>query len=284
MTTSVFLAVILAALLHAIWNAMVKGGTDKHATMLAVVLGHVPIAVLILPFVAPIDAAAIPWIIAGVGLHLGYQLFLIAGYRAGDLTLVYPLARGSAPIMVTAISVIFLGISFSLIELSGVLFITLGLVSLSLVRRGDGARNPKAVGLALCTGGFIAAYSLVDGIGARVATTALGFWTWAALGNAMALTLWTALARPRTFALFRSDRRLVILGVFGGTASFLAYGLVIWAFTQADIALVTALRETSIVFALLIGVGVLKERLNLVKVASTLLTLCGAIVLRGSKP
>lgn len=147
MTTSVFTAVILAALLHAIWNALVKAGTDKHATMLAVVLGHVPIALLILPFAPPIDVAALPWIISGVALHLGYQLFLIARYRAGDLTLVYPLARGSTPILVTAVSVIFLDISFSATELLGVLFITLGLVSLSLVRRGDGMRHPKAVGL-----------------------------------------------------------------------------------------------------------------------------------------
>lgn len=91
------------------------------------------------------------------------------------------------------------------------------------------------------------------------------------------------LVRPQTFALLISDRRFSVSGLIGGTASFVAYGLVIWAFTQAPIALVTALRETSIVFALLIGVGVLKERLSLVNVASTLLALCGAIILRASK-
>ncbi len=112
----------------------------------------------------------------GVALHLGYQLFFIAGYRAGDLTLVYPVARGSAPLVVTVASVGFLGISFTQFEFMGVALITLGLVSLALVRRASGAPNPQAVAMALCTGLFIAAYSLVDGIGAQVATTALGFW------------------------------------------------------------------------------------------------------------
>ncbi len=284
MSTSVFLAVLLAALLHAIWNSLVKGSADKHATMLAVALGHVPIAILSLPFAPSVDQAALPWIMGGVALHLGYQLFLIAGYRAGDLTLVYPIARGSAPVLVTAVSIAVLGISFSHLELVAVLFIVLGLVSLALVRRADGARNPRAVVMALCTGGFIAAYSLVDGIGARVAMSAFGFWGWAAIGNAIALAVWTAFVRPRALTVLRSERSVILSGLIGGTASFLAYGLVIWAFTQAPIALVTALRETSIVFALLIGVGVLKERLDLVKVISTLLTIAGAILLRVSKP
>lgn len=283
MTTSVFIAVLLAAFLHAAWNSVIKSSGDKHTTMLAVVLGHVPAAVLVLPFAPSIDLAAIPWILAGVGLHLGYQLFLIAGYRAGDLTLVYPIARGSAPLIVTAVSIGIMGVSFTRLELLGVALIALGLVSLALVRRADGARNLRAVLVALCTGVFIAAYSLVDGIGARVATTAIGFWSWAAIGNAIALTAWTAARRKRSLALLLSNRQLVLTGLAGGTASFVAYGLVIWSFTQAPIALVTALRETSIVFALLIGVGILKERLDLAKVASTLITLLGAIVLRASR-
>ena len=261
-----------------------KGSTDKHATMLAVVLGHLPIAMLILPFSPTIDMTAMPWIIGGVILHLGYQLSLIAGYRIGDLTLVYPIARGSAPLIFTAVSIGVWGVSFTTTELTGVLFIALGLASLALVRGADGSRNPRAVVMALVTGAFIAAYSLVDGIGARIATTAVGFWTWAAIGNAVAMLAWTALFRPRTFKILRADRSTIWFGLASGTASFVAYGLVIWAFTQAPIALVTALRETSIVFALFIGVLFLKERLNLAKVFSTFLTISGAILLRVSKP
>ncbi len=94
MSASVFFAVLLAALLHASWNALVKGSDDKHLSMAAVVIGHAPFALLALPFAAAPDAASLPWLLAGIALHLGYQLFLISAYRAGDLTQVYPLARG----------------------------------------------------------------------------------------------------------------------------------------------------------------------------------------------
>lgn len=284
MTASVFFAVLLAACLHAAWNSMIKGSADKHTSMLAVVIGHVPAALVVLPFAPPVHPDAIPWILGGVALHLGYQLFLIAGYRAGDLTLVYPIARGSAPLIVTAVSIGFLGISFTRFELTGVALIALGLASIALVRRANCTPNPRAVAMALCTGLFIAAYSLVDGIGARVATTALGFWGWAAVGNAIALVVWTMLRQPQSFLNLKSKPRTLLAGFVGGTASFIAYGLVIWAFTQAPIALVTALRETSIVFALLIGVGILKERLDLAKVVSTMLIVLGAILFRVSKP
>lgn len=284
MSLSVFLVVLLAACLHATWNSLVKGSADKYVTMLAVVLGHLPAALLALPFTPAIDPASLPWLIASVLLHLGYQLFLVAGYRIGDLTLVYPLARGSAPVFVTVISIGLLGISFTYTELSGVAFIVLGLISLCLVRRESGMRNTRAVVLALCTGAFIAAYSLVDGIGARLATTAPGYWSWAAIGNAIGFGLWTALTRPTAFTALTSNRSTICTGLLGGIASFLAYGIVIWAFTQAPIALVTALRETSIAFALVIGVIVLKERINLAKLIATMLTIGGAILLRVAKP
>ncbi len=262
---------------------MIKGSADKHTSMLSVVLGHVPIALMALLFAPPVDLAALPWIFGGVALHLAYQLFLIAGYRIGDLTLVYPIARGSAPLLVTAVSIAVMGVSFSLKELSGVFLIAVGLISLALVKHADEARNPKAVLTALCTGVLIAAYSLVDGIGARVATSALGFWSWAAIGNAVALTIWTAAVQRKSLVIWSSDPRVMLTGLAGGTASFAAYGIVIWAFTQAPIALVTALRETSIIFALIIGVGILKERLSLAKLLSTMITITGAFLLRVSK-
>ena len=280
MSTAVFLAVLLAALLHATWNAIVKVGADKHASMAAVVLGHVPIALAVLPFAPAPAAEALPWLFAGVALHLGYQLFLIAGYRAGDLTQVYPIARGSAPLIVAAVSVGALGVALGRAELLAVLLIALGVASLALVRRADGARNPRAAATALATGGFIAAYSLVDGTGARIAGTASGYWTWAALGNAASFTLWSALSRPGLLGRLARDRPTLLAGLAGGTASYLAYALVVWAFVHAPIALVSALRETSIVFALVIGTVWLKERLDLAKVASTAVTLSGAVLLR----
>ena len=284
MSPTVFLCVLLAALLHATWNALVKGGQDKHAAMAAVVVGHLPLALLTLPFAPLPDAAALPWLAAGIGLHLGYQLFLVAGYQAGDLTQVYPIARGSAPLIVTAVSVTLLGVAFTAGQLLAVAAIAIGILSIALVRRSDGTRNPRAVAMALGTGGFIAAYSLVDGIGAREAGTALGYWSWAAIGNAVLFSLWTAARRPALLPRLVRDPGLRRMGLIGGSASYLAYALVVWAFTQAPIALVTALRETSIVFALLIGVGVLGERLSLAKVVSTFVTIAGAVLLRFSRP
>lgn len=277
----VFIAVICAALLHATWNAVVKGGRDKHLGMTAIVLGHAPLAALALPFV-PIPAIqSWPWLAAGILLHLGYQFFLLASYRIGDLTQVYPIARGTAPLLVAAVSILFLGVELSPAELLAIAVIGIGIMSLSLVRQSDGLRNGRAAAMAFATGCFIASYSLVDGLGARQAGTAVGFYAWLSLINALIFALIMGLRRPGLLRRLPAEAKRAFL--FGGSASFVAYALVIWSFTQAPIALVTALRETSIVFALLIGVFFLKERLDLIKLASTAMTLSGAILLRFSR-
>ncbi len=278
MSFTVFLAVILAAMLHATWNALVKSGGDKHLNMLAVVVGHAPFAAAIFPFVPLPAAESWPYIAAGIVLHSGYQIFLLQSYRVGDLTQVYPIARGTAPLLVAAVSVLFLGVTLGAMELAGVAVIGAGIISLGLVRQRDGLRNRKAAVLAFVTGCFIAGYSLVDGLGARTAGTALGFYAWLTVGNGIVIAAYTACVRPQVFRGFPGNA--MKLFIVGGGASFAAYALVIWSFTHAPIALVTALRETSIVFALLIGVVFLKERLDLAKVASTLVTLLGAALLR----
>lgn len=282
MTTTVFLAVIGAAVLHATWNALVKGGSDKLVSLCAVMLGHIPFALVAILVAPPLEADALPYLAAGIGLHLGYQLFLLFSYSTGDLTQVYPIARGSAPLIVALVSITVLGVTLSGLELFAVLIIGIGIVSLALVRRADGLRNGKAALYALITGCFIAGYSLVDGLGARAGGTSLGYFGWLALGNAIALGAIVAVRAPQTYGkLWRNGQRLFW---FGGGASFIAYAIVTWAFTQAPIALVTALRETSIVFALLIGVVILKERLDLAKVLSTMTVLIGAALLRLVRP
>ncbi len=281
METIVFLAVIAAAILHASWNALLKGSADKYVSMCAVVFGHVPIALALLPFVAMPKPDSWPYIAVGVALHVGYQLFLLTSYRLGDLTQVYPIARGTAPLLVAAVSVLALGVQLSSAELIAIAAIGLGIISLSAVRQSDGTTNRNAALLAFVTGCFIAGYSLVDGLGARAAETALGFYTWLTFGNAAVFGAITFIARPG--AIRRIPTEAPLLFLFGGGASFAAYALVMWAFTQAPIALVTALRETSIIIALLIGVMFLKEKLSLGKVLSTFVTLAGAILLRFSR-
>ena len=278
MSPIVLAAVLFAAALHAIWNAIAKGGLDKREAIGAIALGHVPFALLSFSL-APVPAKeCLPYLGCGILLHLGYQFFLMHSYRLGDLTQVYPIARGSAPLIVALISVAFLGVHLSGIEILAITIIGAGIVSLGLVRRADGQRNPNAAMLAMTTGLFIASYSLIDGMGARVAGTALGFYAWLAIGNGIAMMLYLAIRSPKTlFAISRRGKRTFFIG---GGASFAAYALVTWAFTQAPVALVAAVRETSIIFALLIGVFFLKERLDLFKIASTMTTLLGAAILK----
>jgi drug/metabolite transporter (DMT)-like permease len=278
MTATVFIAVIGAAALHAAWNALVKGGADKLMSLTAVILGHLPFALVAIAVSPPLDQAALPYIAVGIVLHFGYQVFLLYAYSAGDLTQVYPIARGSAPLIVAVVSFSVLGVTLLLAEWIAVTVIGIGIISLALVRRADGLRNGRATMFALITGCFIAAYSLVDGTGARVAGTGVGYFGWLAVGNCAAFAIAVAIKSPQTYgALWRDGQKLFWIG---GGASFLAYAIVTWAFTQAPIPLVTALRETSIIFALLIGVVFLKEPLNLLKVLSTMTVLIGAALLR----
>jgi drug/metabolite transporter (DMT)-like permease len=248
--------------------------------MAAVVIGHAPLALPVTALAPAPDAAALPFLAASVALHLGYQIFLVAAYRIGDLTQVYPLARGAAPLIVALVSVGALGVVLSPSEILAIGAIGAGIMSLALVRRADGLRNPRAAGAALATGCFIAAYSLVDGWGARLSGSAIGYWAWAALGNAAVFGGWTMLVRRDLVRELARSRVLLRVGLIGGSASFVAYMLVIWAFTQAPIPLVTALRETSILFALAIGVTVLRERLDLTRAASAMMTLFGVVLLR----
>lgn len=278
METAVFLIVLVAALLHATWNAVVKGGADKHLGMTAVVIGHIPISIVAIIFVPLPGLASWPYFLAGIVLHIGYQLFLLNSYRIGDLTQVYPIARGTAPILVALVSVLVLGVTLSKSQLLPVFMIAIGIMSLSLVRQRDGLRNPRAAALAFVTGCFIAGYSLNDGLGARAAGTAVGFYAWLSLVNAVLFAGIMRVMKPGLLSRVTTEGRRAFL--FGGPASFAAYALVVWAFTQAPIALITALRETSIIAALLIGVFFLKERLDLAKVTSTVITLTGAILLR----
>ncbi len=281
MTDKVILVVLAAALLHAVWNALVKGSSDKTASMVAVVLGHVPFAIVALFFVESPVADSWMWLLFGILLHAGYQLFLVAAYRFGDLSQVYPIARGVAPLLVTLISILFLGVLLSNFQLAAIMLIAIGITSICLVRKSDGALNGNAVVLALITGCFIAGYSLVDGTGARLAESPLGYYSWLTIGNSIVIVLATHFMRRGILRdVFIHSKTAFLVG---GGASFVAYALVVWAFTQAPIALVTALRETSIVFALLIGVFHLKERLSLVKVFSTVITLGGAMMLRFSR-
>lgn len=278
MTLGVFAAVILAAFLHAAWNAIVRSGQDRTTSMAAVVLGQAVLGAMCLPFLPLPMVESWPWLAAGVGLHLGYQLFLIEAYKTGGLSEVYPLARGAAPLIVAGVSVVFLGTMVSPAEWTGIAFISCGLASLVIVGAGGVYKLPaRATVMALGASLFIAAYSIVDGMGARVSGSPVAFFGWLTLINACVFFALVPLRKPAEIRAVPAAWRVVLVG---GFASFAAYALVVWAFTQAPIATVAALRETSILFAIAIGVGVLGERLDCKRIAASMLTLAGAALLR----
>lgn len=280
MNYNVFLAVLLAALMHACWNGLIKHSSDKLLAMTGMILGHAPLAVVALFLAPPLDFACWPYLLAGAALHLGYQLFLLNAYRLGDLSQVYPIARGIAPLIAMTISTTVLGIALLPLEIAAIVVIVTGIMSLAFVRRADGLINGKAVAAAIGTGCFIAGYSLVDGLGARLGQSPVAFYGWLSTLNAAVWIVLSQIFRRGVIVRLATEGRSVTL--LAGSLSFLAYTIVVWAFTQAPIAMVMALRETSIVFALLIGVFVLKERLDLAKVVSTFVTLAGAVLLRTS--
>jgi len=281
MSLTVTAVVLLAALLHASWNFLVKKADDKMLSMSAVVIGHLPFAFIALLFVPLPSWEAWPYIVASGVLHTGYQWFLLNSYRLGDLSQVYPLARGVAPMLVTLVSVVFLGVVLSIAELWAVALIGGGIISLALLKQVSGVFNHKAGLLALTTGGFIAGYSLVDGLGARVAVSPVGYYAVGSTLNAAIWLIYMRVKRPGLLKqLFTVEWKLTMQG---GGASFVAYSMVVWGFTLAPIALVTALRETSIIFAMLLGVLVLGEHLNRRKILAVVVILAGVLLLRMSQ-
>ena len=278
MPLNIFLAIILAAFLHAVWNAMVKNEDNKYLAVTAIVLGHVPVSVLIILLTPIPSVESIPFIILSALLHIGYEWYLLSAYRFGDLTKVYPIARGTAPILITIVSLIFLGVALSNFEILGIIIISLGILSLSL-QGAKGIKNRSAVIYALVTGFFIMGYSITDGYGARVSNSFFSYMGWSFILNATIFPIILKINNKSEIITktFKEGKKIFFIG---GTLSYIVYGIVIWGFTQAPIALITALRETSIIFALLIGTFFLKEKFTLLKVIATFIIFFGVALLK----
>lgn len=281
MTTGVFAMVLAAAVLHAAWNALVKVNADRLVMIAIMMMSQVAVAIAVVPFVAFPTPESWPYIWASTLLNTAYFLFLISAYRYGDLSHVYPMSRGSAPLIVAVISVAVVGETLSRQAGLSVVVIALGIMSLTLTRGAAGFREPRAMLYALGTGVFIAGYTITDGLGARLADSAHSYTFWVHLFNGIPITLVALYLRRGQ--ILASLQRSWKVGVLGGLISLLAYWIVIWAMTQAPLALVSAVRETSMVFAVLFGVVILKERLNLARLASTAMTLIGTAMLKLSR-
>ena len=281
MPLEVFVMIICAAFVHAAWNALVKAEGDRLTLIRIMSFTQLNLSLLLLPFVAVPAGEAWSYLIASAFVNVGYMLFLSEAYRSGDLSHAYPLARGIAPLIVAAVSMLFLGEELSQASQIAILLIALGITSLSLTRGIEGLRDLRMVGFALGTGGFIAAYTLLDGLGARAAGTAHGYMIWVSLA-ASALIIASVRWLQRGVSA-PASRRTRIAGVTSGLTSYISSWMIIWAMTLVPIPLVSALRETSIVFAVVIGVVFLKERLNLARLASIMATLIGTTILKFSR-
>ena len=273
--------VLGAAVLHATWNALVKVNGDRLVMIAIMMMTHVAVALLAILFVTLPTPESWPYIWASTALNTGYCVFLINAYRYGDLSHVYPISRGSAPLIIAVLSVAVVGETLSRQAGWSVVVIALGIMSLALTRGMAGFREPRAILYAVGTGVFIAGYTVVDGVGARLAESAHSYTFWVHLFNGIPITLLALYMRRGQ--VFVSVRKAWKVGVFGGIVSLSAYWIVIWAMTQAPIALVSAVRETSMVFAVLIGVVVLRERLDLARLVSMATTLIGTVMLKMSR-
>ncbi|MBM6596272.1 EamA family transporter [Microvirga pudoricolor] len=278
MSLLIFCAVLLAALMHAGWNAVVKGGVDRLSSMLLLVLSQVAFSIVLMPFFPLPAAAALPWLIASAVVHVFYKLTLIRAYGVGDFSQVYPLARGSAPLMVTLVSVMALGEAITPAKLAAILLIGGGVCLMAFGGRGGLSMSRHAMGLALATGCFIATYTLSDGIGARHAGTASGFFLALNIIDGLLTCAWVRATRgPAVFTKLAPHWRG---GIAAGAMAMAAYWIVIWGFTQAPIALVAALRETSVLFAVLIAVFFLKERVGPGRIVAACLIAGGVALMR----
>ncbi len=279
METPVFLLVLTAAALHAGWNALLKIGLDRFLTASLIQIAAGVVALAGLPFVALPRAEAWPWIGLSALFHIGYNSYLARAYQHGDLGQVYPLARGSSPLLVALLSVALLGDRLSPGELLGLL-VLVGGIWLMAVRGGRGTAgiNAALVGCALMTALFITGYTLADATGARRNGDALSYSLWLFAVNALVMVVVIAITRgPRTFLQLGPHWRG---GLAGGAMSLAAYSIAIWAMTRAPVALVSALRETSVLFALPIGALLLKEPLPPIRLLACGVIAAGVALLR----
>jgi len=278
MNNTVFLLVLFSAVLHASWNSMASKYKNKNVSIPAIVYGHVPaciIAVIILPMPS---IESFPYIILSALIHQGYQNFLLTAYQTGKFTTVYPVARGFGPLVATIISIIFLGVYLKVFTLLSILLISTGVIFIGLFSKSV-LKNYKILYSSLATGIFIGIYSVVDGYGARLSMSAISYMSWVFIFSALIFPIVLKFRKQKNILKKTLTEGKVIFWV-GGFFSYIAYVITVWAFTKAPIPMVSALRESSIIFAILIGYFYLKEKINMYKIISILLIFAGVLGLK----
>jgi drug/metabolite transporter (DMT)-like permease len=273
MTPFVLACVIGAAILHASWNAVLRGGDDRlwsMTLMMIAVMGVTGIAAAFVPWPNP---ASWPYVIASALIHVGYNLSLVRTYRSGDLGQTYPISRGSSPVLVALGALVFAHEALDVVASIGIALVSGGIISLAFQGKG---RRADFLPAAFTTAVMIGAYTVVDGIGVRLSGSSLAytnsmFLLWSVT---MPVIYWALRGRPPAYT-----RAQTAMALGGGIVSIVAYGIVIWAMQYVAMGVVSALRETSVVWAMIIGRIFLKEKLTARRIASCLAIATGAACL-----
>ncbi len=286
LTWPVVLAVLLGAALHASWNALVKSAGDKTVDTALV---HFLAAIVALPLLFLVglpSAGAAPYIAASLAIHVAYYIALAGAYQHGELGMTYPIMRGFAPLLVALGSGSLLGETPSAAAWLGTIAITVGVAMVGLAHPGQALHHRKALAFAFANAGIIAIYTFIDGMGVRTEVSAGG----SAWRYVMILFVLDGLPYPLLVWLRRTpaQRREIVayartrwpVAALGGVASIGSYAIALWAMTKAPVASVAALRETSVLFAALLGTWLLKEKFGVQRALGTLVVVLGVISLR----
>jgi drug/metabolite transporter (DMT)-like permease len=269
----VTLAVLGAALLHATWNVLVKSGADKELETINVALGSGLLALVVAFFLPAPAPASWPWLVGSAVVHILYFVFLAGAYRWGELSYTYPVMRGGGPMIVALVGAVALGEVLPPAETFGVLVICAGILGFA-----SGRHDRRATAFALANAVVIAAYTLIDGQGARLSGAPVSYTLWFFAANGVVILLYGLVRRGTEVGIYftRNWKKAMV----GGSCAVAAYGIALWAMTRAPVALVAVLRETSVVFAAVIAFFVLGEKLTRRRLFATGAVLLGLVVLR----
>jgi phosphonate utilization associated putative membrane protein len=282
LTWPVVLLVLCGAMLHAAWNALVKSSDDKAVDNALVTLLASLLALPVLVVVGLPERAAWPFVAGSLTLHVGYYIALTGAYRHGELGLTYPIMRGFAPLLVALASGSLIGESPSTAEWLGIFGIAAGVALVGLAHPGAALHRHKALAFAFANAAIIAAYTIVDGLGVRTAGDALRYamLLFVLDGIAYPLLVWRQRGADGRRAVVRYVRARWPLAALGAAASIGSYSIALWAMGRAPVASVAALRETSVLFAALLGTWLLKEQFGWQRASGTVVIVAGVMALR----
>lgn len=277
MSFGILLAVLGSAFLHALWNALIKTGTSRLGAMIILSIGEVPIGLAVAAF-CPLPAPEVwKWVLMAGCAHFFYKSFLTYAYDHGDLSRVYPIARGAAPLIVAIFGTVLLADHLTLHEFAGIAILGFGILLMAqgIFSNGENRKMlPYALGSACAT----ATYTMLDGTGARVAGDAIGYVAWVFVADGLLFA--TGMLAWKGLDVLPRDRKAWGTGMLAAAASYGAYGVSVWAMTKAPIAVVAAVRETSILFAVLIGWLVFGEKMTRGKALAACVIVSGVILTR----